>query len=149
MKYLRWLLIWILTFSLATSVAVAEPPVTNDQNQGLPTKVTKRFFFSTVCEGVSDLPHKSTHVKGTVNVQARTTCPGKGVEISSRLTRTYRGIKTSVTKGNYGNGRTSVNLSMNCIWTKGTKKIRYEIRSTHTLSDGRVGVTFNYASLEC
>jgi hypothetical protein len=149
MRNLRRFIFILLAFSLGTSGALADPPVTNDQKQGSPVTVTKRFFFSTVCEGTSDLPHKSTHVKGTVNVQARTTCPGQGVEISSRLTRIYRGIKTSVAKGNYGNGRTSVNLSMNCIWKKGMKKIRYEIRSTHTLSDGRVGVTFNYASLEC
>ncbi len=120
-----------------------------DQNQGIPTEMAMRFFFSTICEGVSDLPHKSAHFPGTVNVQARTTCPGKGVEISSRLTRTYRGVSTYVSKSSYGENRTSVNLSMKCIWKKGMKKIRYEIKSTHRLSNGRVGVTLNYSNLEC
>jgi hypothetical protein len=149
LKSLKIFLIGFLISVFSMPVAMSEPPVDNDQNQGVHTSPAKRFFFSNICEGVSDLPHKSSHVPGTVNVQARTTCPGKGVEISSRLTRTFRGVSTSVTKSQYGENRTSVNLSMKCIWKKGMSKIRYRIRSTHTLSDGRVGVTLNYSNLEC
>jgi hypothetical protein len=129
--------------------AMSDPPVVNNQNEGVPVTESKRFFFSPICEGVSDLPHKSTHLPGTVNVQARTTCPGKGVEISSRLTRTFRGKSTYVTRSNFGENKTSVNLSMKCIWKKGMAKIRYEIRSKHTVSNGRVGVTLNSSTLEC
>ncbi|MEY4153125.1 MAG: hypothetical protein RL470_1184, partial [Actinomycetota bacterium] len=107
------------------------------------------FSFGVKCEGQSDLPHISRHKPGTVNVQARTSCPGKGVEITSRLTRTYRGRKISVTKSNQGTGQTTLNVSMKCIWKKGTKKVRYEISSVHRLSDGQIGYTYNDAELEC
>jgi hypothetical protein len=137
----------VLLFSSA-QVSVAEPPP-------LPEDILKlgplKYFFSfgVKCEGQSDLPHISRHKPGTVNVQTRTRCPGKGVEITSRLTRIYRGTKMSVTKSNQGTGLTTVNVSMNCIWKKGTKKIRYEIYSVHRLSDGQIGYTQNYRELAC
>jgi hypothetical protein len=137
----------VLIFS-STQFSMAEPPP-------LPEDILKLgplknlFNFGVKCEGLSDLPHISLHKPGTVNVQTRTTCPGKGVEITSRLTRTYRGTKTSVTKSNQGTGLTTVNVSMNCIWKKGTKTIRYEIYSVHRLSDGQIGYTQNYRELAC
>lgn len=137
----------VLTFS-STQISVAEPPPLPEDilNFG-PFK--NLFNFGVKCEGQSDLPHISRHKPGTINVQTRTTCPGKGVEITSRLTRTYKGTKTSVTKSNQGTGLTTVNVSMNCIWKKGTKKIRYEIYSVHRLSDGQIGYTQNYRELAC
>ena len=107
------------------------------------------FNFGVKCEGKSDLPHISSHKPGTVNVQTRTTCPGKGVEITSRLTRILKGESFSVTRSNQGNGRTTVNVSLVCVWKKGMKKIRYEISSVHRLSDGQIGYTFNYNYLNC
>ena len=82
-------------------------------------------------------------------MQARTSCAGKGVEITSRLTRFYKGTKLSVTRSNQGTGRTTVNVSLRCIWKNGTKKIRYDVSSVHRLSDGQIGYTFNSAELEC
>src|SRR4051794_21715336 len=39
------------------------------------------------CYGQTDQPHPSTHVPGTVNVQARTVCPGFAVYVSTALYR--------------------------------------------------------------
>ena len=137
----------VLTFS-STQVSVAEPPPLPEDILSLgPLKYL--FNFGVQCEGKSDLPHISRHKPGTVNVQTRTTCPGKGVEITTRLTRVYQGTRLSVTKSNQGSGRTTINVSMNCIWRKGTKKIRYEVSSVHRLSDGRIGYTYNFQDLEC
>jgi hypothetical protein len=142
-------LIFSLFLTLGTSeTSTAEPPP-------LPEDILKLgllgylFDFGVQCEGKSDLPHISSHKPGTVNVQARTTCVGKGVEITSRLTRIYKGTSSSVTKSNQGTGRTTVNVSMKCIWKKGTQKIRYEIYSVHRLSDGQIGYTQNYRELAC
>ena len=143
----------VLLFSLILSLgsreeSIAEPPP-------LPEDILKLgligylFDFGVQCEGKSDLPHISRHKPGTVNVQTRTTCPGKGVEITSRLTRILKGKNFSVTKSNQGNGRTTVNVSLVCVWKKGMKKIRYEISSVHRLSDGKIGYTFNYNYLKC
>lgn len=137
----------VLLFSSA-QVSVAEPPP-------LPEDILKLgplknlFNFGVKCEGQSDLPHISRHKPGTVNVQTRTTCPGKGVEITTRLTRVYKGTKLSITKSNQGSGRTTVNVSLACIWKKGAKKIRYEVSSVHRLSDGKIGYTYNFQDLEC
>ena len=137
----------VLTFS-STQVSVAEPPPLPEDilNFG-PLK--NLFNFGVKCEGQSDLPHISRHKPGTVNVQTRTTCPGKGVEITTRLTRIYKGTRLPVTKSNQGSGRTTINVSMTCIWKNGTKKIRYEVSSVHRLSDGRIGYTYNFQDLEC
>ena len=127
---------------------MAEPPPLPEDILNLgPFK--NLFNFGVKCEGKSDLPHISRHKPGTVNVQTRTTCPGKGVEITSRLTRILKGKNFSVTKSNQGNGRTTVNVSLVCVWKKGMKKIRYEISSVHRLSDGQIGYTFNYNYLKC
>ena len=137
----------VLTFS-STQVSVAEPPPLPEDilNFG-PLK--NLFNFGVKCEGQSDLPHISSHKPGTVNVQTRTTCPGKGVEITSRLTRILKGKNFSVTKSNQGTGRTTINASLKCIWKKGAKKIRYEVSSVHRLSDGQIGYTYNFAELDC
>jgi len=145
--------IQVLMFSLILSLgsreeSIAEPPP-------LPEDILKLgligylFDFGVQCEGKSDLPHISRHKPGTVNVQARTVCPSKGVEITSRLTRIHLGTKLEVTKSNQGKGKTTVNVSLKCIWKKGMKNIRYEIRSVHRLSDGQIGYTYNYAVIEC
>jgi hypothetical protein len=82
---------------------MAEPPPLPEDILNLgPFK--NLFNFGVKCEGKSDLPHISRHKPGTVNVQTRTTCPGKGVEITSRLTRILKGKNFSVTKSNQGNG---------------------------------------------
>lgn len=137
----------VLTFG-STQVSLAEPPPFPEDI--LKLGPLKYFFdFGVQCEGKSDLPHISRHKPGTVNVQTRTTCPGKGVEITSRFTRIYKGTTMSITKSNEGTGQTSLNVSMRCIWRKGTNRIRYEISSVHRLSDGKIGYTFNYNYLEC
>jgi hypothetical protein len=137
----------VLTFSGANNSMAEPPPLPEDILKLGPLK--NLFNFGVKCEGKSDLPHISRHKPGTVNVQTRTTCPGKGVEITSRLTRILKGKNFSVTKSNQGTGLTTVNVSMNCIWKKGTKKIRYEIYSVHRLSDGQIGYTQNYRELAC
>lgn len=127
---------------------MADPPPLPDDLFNL--ELLKNLFsFGVQCVGKSDLPHISRHKPGTVNVEARTVCPGKGVEITSRLTRIYLGTKYSITKSNQGRGRTTVNVSLKCIWKKGMKKIKYEIRSVHRLSDGQIGYTYNYNYLKC
>jgi hypothetical protein len=137
----------VLTFS-GSQFSVAEPPPLPEDILKLgPLKYL--FNFGVKCEGQSDLPHISRHKPGTVNVQTRTTCPGKGVEITSRLTRISTGENYSVTRSNQGNGRTTTNVSMVCVWKEGMKKIRYEISSVHRLSDGKIGYTFNYNYLKC
>ncbi|MEY4023612.1 MAG: hypothetical protein RLZ23_573 [Actinomycetota bacterium] len=147
-KIIKAIAITIVLLFSSAQVSVAEPPPLPEDILKLgPLKYL--FSFGVKCEGQSDLPHISRHKPGTVNVQARTSCPGKGVEITSRLTRTYRGRKISVTKSNQGTGQTTLNVSMKCIWKKGTKKVRYEISSVHRLSDGQIGYTYNDAELEC
>ena len=132
----------------STQISAAEPPPFPEDI--LKLGPLKYFFdFGVQCEGKSDLPHISRHKPGTVNVQTRTTCPGKGVEITSRFTRIYKGTTMSITKSNQGSGQTSLNMSMTCIWRKGTNRIRYEISSVHRLSDGKIGYTYNYNYLEC
>jgi hypothetical protein len=137
----------VLLFSSAQISMAEPPPLPEDILKLGPLKYL--FNFGVKCEGQSDLPHISIHKPGTVNVQTRTTCPGKGVEITSRLTRVLTGENYSVTKSNQGNGRTTINVSMVCVWKKGMKKIRYEISSVHRLSDGEIGYTFNYNYLTC
>jgi hypothetical protein len=132
----------------STQVSVAEPPPLPEDIFGL-EPFNNLLNFGVQCEGKSDLPHISTHKPGTVNVQARTQCPGKGVEITSRLTRILPTGNFSITKSNQGTGRTTVNVSLKCIWKKGAKKIRYEIYSVHRLSDGQIGYTQNYHDLAC
>jgi len=147
-KIIKAIAITIVLLFSSAQVSVAEPPPLPEDILKLgPLKYL--FSFGVKCEGQSDLPHISRHKPGTVNVQARTSCPGKGVEITSRLTRTYRGRKISVTKSNQGTGQTTLNVSMKCIWKKGTKKVRYEISSVPRLSDGQIGYTYNDAELEC
>ena len=137
----------VLTFG-NTQGSVAEPPPFPEDI--LKLGPLKYFFdFGVQCEGKSDLPHISRHKPGTVNVQTRTTCPGKGVEITSRFSRIYRGTKMSITRSNQGTGQTSLNISMSCIWKKGSKKVRYEVSSVHRLSDGKIGYTYNFQDLEC
>jgi hypothetical protein len=145
---IKIVLILILLSISSSNPSLADPPPLPEDLFNL-GPLRNLFNFSVRCEGKSDLPHISRHKPGTVNVQARTSCPGKGVEITSRLTRSYKGVKQSVTRSNQGTGLTSVNVSMRCIWKKGAKKIRYEIGSVHRLSDGQIGYTYNYAELEC
>ena len=147
-KIIRAIAISVVLLFSSAQVSVAEPPPLPEDILKLgPLKYL--FSFGVKCEGQSDLPHISRHKPGTVNVQTRTTCPGKGVEITSRLTRILKAENLSVTKSNQGNGRTTINVSMVCVWKKGMKKIRYEISSVHRLSDGKIGYTFNYNYLEC
>lgn len=137
----------ILTIAPSTSSMAEPPPLPEDLfNLG---PLENLFKFGVRCEGKTDLPHISRHRPGTVNVQARTSCAGKGVEITTRLTRSYMGTKLSVTKSNQGTGRTTINASLKCIWKKGAKKIRYEVSSVHRLSDGQIGYTYNFAELDC
>ena len=147
-KIISIIAISIVLFFGSTQISAAEPPPFPEDILKLgPLKYL--FDFGVQCEGKSDLPHISRHKPGTVNVQTRTTCPGKGVEITSRFTRIYKGTTMSITKSNQGSGQTSLNMSMTCIWRKGTNRIRYEISSVHRLSDGKIGYTYNYNYLEC
>jgi hypothetical protein len=137
----------ILSIAHSTTSMAEPPPLPEDLfNLG---PLENLFNFGVRCEGKTDLPHISRHRPGTVNVQARTSCAGKGVEITSRLTRILGGESFSVTRSNQGKGRTTVNVSLLCVWKKGMKKIRYEISSVHRLSDGQIGYTFNYNYLKC
>ena len=137
----------LLAISSSTASIAEPPPFPEDILKLVPFETL--FNFGVKCEGKSDLPHISRHKPGTVNVQARTTCPSKGVEITSRLTRTFKGEKFSVTKSNEGMGRATVYVSMQCVWKRGMRKIHYEVGSVHRLADGQVGYTYNYADLEC
>ena len=139
----------ILVLSLvSTQNADADPPPFGDnfKNKGI---LEASIFFTSPCEGKSDLPHISRHKPGTVNVQARTRCPGKYVEITTRLTRVQPSGNISTTHSKHGTGLVTVNASLPCIWKKGKKKIKYEVASVHRLWDGQIGYTYNYNYLEC
>lgn len=147
-KLIQIVLVSLFLSTSSSNPSLADPPPLPDDLMNL--ELLKNLFsFGVQCEGKSDLPHISRHKPGTVNVQARTVCPRKGVEITSRLTRIHSGTKVEVTKSNQGKGKTTVNVSLKCIWKKGMKSIRYEIKSVHRLSDGQIGYTYNYAEIEC
>ena len=148
MSLLRLFTITVILTLISTQNSLADPPPFGDnfKNKAI---LEASIFFNSPCEGKSDLPHISRHKPGTVNVQARTKCPGKLVEITSRLTRVSPSGNYSVTRSKKNAGLATVNVSMPCIWKKGMKKIRYEVASVHRLSDGQIGYTYNYNYLEC
>ena len=139
----------ILPLFLLQGTALADPPVTIDPEKVIPNKLSQRINFLGVCYGRSDFPHLSSHVPGTVNAQAYTYCPGKGVTVSSTLTRTYAGADSIITRSKKGLGRVTVNLSFKCLWKPGKPPIQYALRSTHKLSDGSIGHTERTEKLKC
>lgn len=139
----------ILPLFLLQGTALADPPVTIDPEKVVPNKLSQRINFLGVCYGRSDFPHLSSHVPGTVNAQAYTYCPGKGVTVTSTLTRTYAGAESMITRSKKGVGRVSVNLSFKCLWKPGQPRIQYALRSTHKLSDGSTGQTERTEKLKC
>jgi hypothetical protein len=146
----RILIAWaILPLVLLQGSAIADPPVNNSPEKGIPIKLSQRVNFFGVCFGRSDFPHLSSHVPGTVNAQAYTYCPGQWVTVNSTLTRTYAGGETMITRSKKGLGRATVNLAFKCLWKPGQPRIQYALRSTHKLSDGSTGETERKEKLQC
>jgi hypothetical protein len=137
-----------LTLFVNQGNAIADPPIPDTPDKMSP-RFAERIDFPGNCFGRSDLPHISTHVPGTVNVQAYTYCPKKGVSVKSTLTRTYAGASTIITKSNKGIGRTSVNLAFKCVWKAGKPLVEYAVDSLHKLSNGASGETHWKRKLKC
>ena len=98
--------------------------------------------FSNGCDGRSDFPHISSHVPGTVNVEALTECPGKKVTVSTTLPRKlWWFIDESVTLTKSSFAQVKVNVSMKCKWKLGEKPIKYIVQSIHSDSNGEFGRT--------
>ena len=149
MKSLRVILMTALIFASVQPIALADPPVINDPNQGIPGNFAERVSLLGTCFGRSDHPHISKHFPGTVNVIAFTYCPGKGVIVESTLIRTYAGADTVITKSNKGIGQSTINIALKCLWKPGKPLIQYAIHSTHTVSNGSTGKTEWKKSLKC
>jgi hypothetical protein len=149
LKSIRIILVTALLLTSTQTIAVAEPPVNNDPNQGVPGKFAEKVQLHGKCFGRTDFPHISKHFPGTVNVIAYTYCPGKGVLVESTLVRTYAGADTLITRSNKGIGKTTINIALKCVWKQGRPPIQYAINSTHKVSDGATGTTEWKKLLEC
>jgi hypothetical protein len=124
--------------------AYAEPPNFNDFQDRLVIEG---------CRLTSETPHISRHVPGTVNVTGRTVCKGisagRNIRVTVTLTREDGGNTPPITKSSLGSGTVVVNIAMPCIWKRKQSLITYTIRTTHKMSNGKVGRTSNKADLAC
>jgi hypothetical protein len=99
------------------------------------------------CYGQTDQPHPSTHVPGTVNVVARTVCPGFGVSVYTALYRDrWYGEQFLDDGGNSGTNSVSTNASWRCA---GAGTYTYRAYSYHEASDGAYAYTYNSRRFTC
>lgn len=145
-KIMRKLFITITTllFLSSNTFALAEPPVISDLDSRLVIEL---------CTMTTETPHYSKHVRGTVNVTARTRCKGisagRHLRITITLTREDGGNTPPVTKSISGSGSVMINVAMPCIWSSRQPEIEYKVRTVHKISNGKTGVTGNGAFLKC
>lgn len=94
------------------------------------------------CYGQTDRPHNSTHEPGSINVVARTACPGMGVHISTALYRSrWYGWQRRGSGVNDGIGKVSTNASESAADCNGTHD--YLGSSYHEASNGAWARTSN------
>ncbi|CAN2183128.1 hypothetical protein MCEMRE203_00336 [Candidatus Nanopelagicaceae bacterium] len=124
----------LLTVTLVPT-ANAEPPI-NGGKEGVGNSPSMKDRLLPGCFGITDIPHLSKHVPGTVNVVAATICPGRKVFVTSTLVRITTFGSQSRTKTNQGIGRTTVSVSFKCSWKPGDRPIRYEVSSKYSESSG-------------
>lgn len=108
------------------------------------------FMNSLGCYGETDYPHISTHVPNTVNVIARTVCPGESVAVRTTLTRHGWFIfnDSSAIQG-LGKSRVQVNTSLKCKWKFGMEPIKYVAESVHFANKARFAKTKRTMLLLC
>ena len=139
----KFLFPFVLALSLPVAVH-ADPPVLDDFQDRLVIEG---------CRLTSETPHISKHVPETVNVTGRTVCKGisagRSIRVTVTLTREDGGNTPPITKSSLGSGTVVVNIAMPCIWKRKQSLIKYTIRTTHKMSNGKVGRTSNKADLAC
>ena len=87
------------------------------------------------CYGQTDRPHNSTHQPGSINVVARTVCPGLGVHVSTNLDRSrWYGWERRGSGSNNGAGRVQTNAAESAQDCDGTHD--YLGSSYHEATDG-------------
>jgi hypothetical protein len=133
----------VLALSLPEAI-YAEPPVSNNFQDRLVIEG---------CRLTSEEPHISKHVPGTVNVTGRTVCKGisagRNIRVTVTLIREDGGNTPPITISSLGSGTVVVNIAMPCIWKSKQSLIKYTIKTTHKMSNGKVGRTSNKAELAC
>lgn len=133
----------VLALSLPEAT-YADPPISNDFQDRL---------IIEGCRLTSEAPHISKHVPGTINVTGRTVCKGisagRHIRVTVTLIREDGGNTPPITKSSLGSGTVVVNIAMPCIWQSKQSLIKYTIRTTHKMSNGKVGRTSNKAVLAC
>jgi hypothetical protein len=96
------------------------------------------------CYGQTDRPHNSTHEPGSINVVARTVCPGLGVHVSTALYRSrWYGWEQRGSGSNNGFGSISTNAAESAADCDGTHD--YLASSYHEASNGAWANTSNRA----
>jgi hypothetical protein len=137
---------------IAGSPAYAEPPVPQAITPDVPaTSAPLKGDNPTAealapgCYGQTDRPHLSTHQPGSVNVVARTVCPGFGVKVSTALYRSrWYGWQRRGTGAKEGVNSVSANAAESAAECSGTHD--YLGSSYHEASDRSWARTSNRAN---
>lgn len=127
--------------------AHSEPPI-NEPVKSLPGSFNQKVYIGGDCWVVTNYPHISKHVPGTVNVTSTMSCPGKPITIETKLTRTKNGIEFSKKDHKQGVGKLTINVAMPCIWLRGPK-ITYKAQSWFTNGNGIIYTHSGIAKLQC
>jgi hypothetical protein len=99
------------------------------------------------CYGQTDQPHPSTHVPGTVNVVARTVCPGFAVYVSTALYRDrWYGQQFLDSGSASGTGTATTNASWRC---QGAGTYTYRAYSYHAATNHNPAYTYNSRRFTC
>jgi hypothetical protein len=94
------------------------------------------------CYGQTDRPHNSTHEPGSINVVARTVCPGLGVHVDTALYRSrWYGWQQRGSGSNDGFGSVTTNAAESAADCDGTHD--YLGSSYHEASNGAWARTSN------
>ena len=103
--------------------------------------------FQSSCYGQTDRPHLSSHVPGTVNVIARTVCPGESVYVETALYRDrWYGLQFLDSGSKSAFGSVSTNAAWNC---SGTGTYAYRAYSYHKAAISGHAYTSNSARFTC
>jgi hypothetical protein len=155
MRRVRTLAISIGMSLLTTSSALATPPspASISQQPTFPNVVSRlnnKISFGRGCDGQTDYPHVSKHVRLTVNVEALTECPGKEVFITTTISRhSWWIFNETKTVSGKGFQKIKVNVALPCKWKSGQAPILYVVTSHHSESSGAQQNTETKASIKC
>jgi hypothetical protein len=128
--------------SPALAAARAPEPIEAPANSDLRSDVGTALAPG--CYGQTDRPHNSTHQPGSINVVARTVCPGLGVHVSANLYRSrWYGWERRGSGTNDGAGSVQTNAAESAHDCGGTHD--YLGSSYHEASDGAWARTSNRA----